>query len=394
VAVFFIAGLYEERRILFGSRSLSTVLLYAQFANIVIAALFFFLIPTYGLAPKTVLLIYLLISSPLIFVWRSRLFPLLGLQRSESALVIGVGPEIEDLVHALNSSPFSPVRVAEIFRPDNPDLRSAVEAALTMHHPRFIIADFESLSVVDAFPQFYNLLAEGVRFIDAAGLYEDVFGRVPLTRVSSVWIARHITLLSHFLYDPLKRVMDVVTSLIAGAVSLAAYPFIIAAIKLDDGGPVFIFQDRIGQAGQPIRLCKFRTMTGNDSGEYGAEGTTSLRVTRVGRFLRVTRLDELPQLWNVILGDLSLIGPRPELPALVARYEEQIPFYGIRHLVRPGVSGWAQIYHDNHPHHGEAVEATREKLAYDLYYLKHRSIMLDLIIALKTIAKLLTRSGV
>src|SRR5205814_2110908 len=124
------------------------------------------------------------------------------------------------------------------------------------------------------------------------------------------------------------------------------------------------------------------------------EGRSRLAVTRVGTLLRRTRLDELPQLFDVLAGRQSLIGPRPELPALVARYEEQIPFYGISHLVRPGLSGWAQIYHDNHPHHGEQVEATREKLSYDLYYLKHRSFMLDVIIALKTIAKLLTRSGI
>lgn len=135
-------------------------------------------------------------------------------------------------------------------------------------------------------------------------------------------------------------------------------------------------------------------MTGNDSGAYGTSGVTKFKVTRVGGFLRVTRLDELPQLWNIVRGDLSLIGPRPEVPPLVQKYKQEIPYYNVRHLVRPGLSGWAQLYHDNHPHHGEAVEATREKLSYDLYYIKHRSLTLDLTIALKTIKKLLTRSGV
>ena len=113
----------------------------------------------------------------------------------------------------------------------------------------------------------------------------------------------------------------------------------------------------------------------------------------MGAFLRVTRLDELPQLWNIVRGDLSLIGPRPEVPTLVQQYAEEIPYYGVRHLVRPGLSGWAQLYGE-HAHHGVDIDTTKNKLSYDLYYIKHRSLTLDITIVLKTIKKLLTRSGV
>src|SRR5262249_59115399 len=116
-------------------------------------------------------------------------------------------------------------------------------------------------------------------------------------------------------------------------------------------------------------------------------------VTPVGKIIRVTRIDELPQLWSVVRGDLSLIGPRPELPSGVSVYKKEIPYYDVRHLVRPGLSGWAALYQDNHPHHGAEVELTREKFSYDLYYLKHRSLLFDLVIALKTIKKMLTKSG-
>jgi lipopolysaccharide/colanic/teichoic acid biosynthesis glycosyltransferase len=102
----------------------------------------------------------------------------------------------------------------------------------------------------------------------------------------------------------------------------------------------------------------------------------------------------LPQLWSIVSGQLAFVGPRPELPALVVLYTKEIPYYGMRHLIKPGLSGWAQLYHDNHPHHGTQVEATREKFSYDLYYVKHRSLVLDVTIALKTIKKLLSRSGV
>jgi lipopolysaccharide/colanic/teichoic acid biosynthesis glycosyltransferase len=186
--------------------------------------------------------------------------------------------------------------------------------------------------------------------------------------------------------------MDLSLSLVAGILSLVFYPFVIIGIKTQDRGPVFITQERIGKSGKKIKIVKFRTMTSNDNGNYGTQVVNV--VTPFGAFLRKTRIDELPQLWNVVFGDISLIGPRPELPALVAHYESEIPYYGIRHIIKPGLSGWAQIYHDNHPHHGVAVEQTKEKLSFDLYYLKNRSFMLDITIALKTIKKLLSRSGI
>jgi lipopolysaccharide/colanic/teichoic acid biosynthesis glycosyltransferase len=120
-------------------------------------------------------------------------------------------------------------------------------------------------------------------------------------------------------------------------------------------------------------------------------GQNENKITRVGKFLRVSRIDELPQLWNVLRGDLSLIGPRPEFPKLVELYHEQIPYYNMRHLIKPGLSGWAQVHHDTPP---QSIEETKEKLSYDLYYLKNRSIALDLKIALKTIKTLLSRTGI
>jgi len=133
-------------------------------------------------------------------------------------------------------------------------------------------------------------------------------------------------------------------------------------------------------------------MNGNDEGNY-IGGKTTLQETRAGRFLRRARLDELPQLLNVLRGDLSLIGPRPDLPALVEEYERAIPYYNARHLIKPGLSGWAQLYHDKHPHHGIAIDATKEKLSYDLYYVKNRSFWLDIQIGLQTIRALFSRSG-
>jgi lipopolysaccharide/colanic/teichoic acid biosynthesis glycosyltransferase len=132
-------------------------------------------------------------------------------------------------------------------------------------------------------------------------------------------------------------------------------------------------------------------MSFND--DESGENKINNKITKVGGFLRKSRLDEIPQLWNVWRGDLSLIGPRPELPALAKVYEKEVPYYNVRHLIPPGLSGWAQLYHENHPHQGVNVEETKNKLSYDLYYVKNRSLMLDLKITLKTIKALLSRTG-
>jgi lipopolysaccharide/colanic/teichoic acid biosynthesis glycosyltransferase len=149
----------------------------------------------------------------------------------------------------------------------------------------------------------------------------------------------------------------------------------------------------VGRNNKVINIYKFRSMTSNDQGEYGQGGKTSLRVTKLGAILRKSRLDEFPQIWNVLKGDISLIGPRPELPALVKHYGEEVPYYNIRHLIKPGLSGWAQIYHDGHSHHGVDTEETKNKLSYDLYYIKNRSFLLDIKIALRTVKTLASIAG-
>ncbi len=390
--VFFIAGLYESRSIILERRTISVTLLTSQLINVIIAALFFSFVPIFGIAPKTLLVVYLVVSFALVLLWRVVLFPQLGLQRKERALVIGSGAEINELVEALRKARHAPTTIAAVLSSDSQALQQDIAEAITTHRPGFIIADFTDPKVVAAVPNLYNHLSRGIRFIDALSLYEEVFGRVPLSVINQEWLARNVSRYSHTLYDSLKRVMDVVVSLPLLVVSLLFYPFLIIAIKLYDGGPIFYTQTRTGEDNVPIVMSKFRSMTGTDQGSEMLK--SKHKVTPVGRVIRKTRIDEIPQLWSVLKGDLSLIGPRPEFPAMVEEYAKAIPYYNVRHLVRPGLSGWAQLYHDNHPHHGTEVEATREKLSYDLYYIKHRSLTLDAVVILKTVKKLLTRSGV
>jgi lipopolysaccharide/colanic/teichoic acid biosynthesis glycosyltransferase len=390
VLVFFIAGLYERRSILLAEKMLPATLLTAQTVNVAIAAIFFFLIPYFGIAPKTLLAIYLIHSFVLVLLWRAVLFPVFGLQRAEKALVVGTGPEIDELVAALSVARHAPARIVTVVKPTMDCFADTIKAAIELHRPGLIIADLNDPLVASVLCNFQGSIAR-IHLLDVMLLYEEMFGRVPLSRLDDRWLAANIARSS--LYDSGKRLIDVAGGTMLALASLLLYPIISVAILFDDGFPIFIAQQRVGEHGRLVSIYKFRTMSGNDNGEYENRRMTRLKITRVGRLLRSMRFDELPQLWNVVLGDLSLVGPRLELPALVAAYEHQIPSYRLRHLIKPGLSGWAQLYYHSDPHHAADVAATLAKLAYDLYYLKHRSLVLDMTIAIKTVRRILMKSN-
>jgi exopolysaccharide biosynthesis polyprenyl glycosylphosphotransferase len=189
----------------------------------------------------------------------------------------------------------------------------------------------------------------------------------------------------------LKRLADIFVSTLGLTFLLALLPFVALAIYLESPGPIFYFQERVGRAGQTFQLVKLRSMVpqAEQDGQPRWAGKNDERVTRVGRFLRRTRLDELPQFVNVLRGEMSLIGPRPERPGFVAELQKRIPFYRSRLAVRPGLTGWAQINY----HYGSSVDDALVKLQYDLYYIKHKSLYLDLLILLKTIGVVLSFQG-
>lgn len=224
-------------------------------------------------------------------------------------------------------------------------------------------------------------------------LYEEMTGRVPIHHLDSDWIVRSFVdevRVSGF-YDLFKRLVDIVGGL-AGMVILALlFPFLALAVAVDSGFPVFYSQFRLGKGGSIFRIYKFRSMYQKMELEKNTRATmeNDPRVTRVGNFLRKSRLDELPQFWNVLRGDMSLVGPRAEVPDLVADYQRQIPFYRARLLVKPGLTGWAQINYG----YVASVTETGIKLEYDLYYIKHRTISMDIQIILRTIGTVIRRTG-
>jgi exopolysaccharide biosynthesis polyprenyl glycosylphosphotransferase len=394
--VSFSAGLYDKQSGFIHGR-IQGLLARVQIANLAIGIAFFYFAPVV-IAPKANLFIYFVVSTALLIVWRTIMFPVVNMSRKQSAIIIGSGDDIQDIQAEINANPRYGLIFREFITPavSVQDTVARIAAAAERTGALIIVADLNNPSIQSAMPFLYSLIFSGVQVIDAGKLYESIFDRIPISMVGERWLVEHsgTALGSRRTYDIVKRLMDIVIASVVGLVSLIVYPFVYLAVRLDDHGPLFITQERVGKNGKIIRMTKFRSMSSNDNGSYGGNGgKTQLTVTRVGSFTRVTRIDELPQLWSVIKGEQSLIGPRPELPALATVYEKEIPYYNARHLVKPGLSGWAQISHQAHPHHAVAIDETRDKLSYDLYYIKHRSLALDLRIALQTAKAIISRQG-
>ncbi len=395
--VSFSAGLYDKQSTLISGR-IQGLLARVQIINFIIGIVFFYFAPV-GIAPKANLFIYILVSTGILFIWRIVMFPVLNMSRKQSAILVGSGDDIQDVFEEINNSTHYGLVFKEHVqsRADVQEMVNAIAVAVKRTGASILVVDLHNQAIEAAMPFLYSLIFSGVQIIDASKMYESLFDRIPLSMVGERWLIENsgTVLGSRRVYDILKRAMDIVLAGIVGIISLLVYPFVCASIKTEDKGAMFIVQERIGKNGKVIKITKFRSMTADDGGSYDDNnGKTKLKITRTGQFTRLTRIDELPQLWSVLKGDQSLIGPRPELPSLVSIYEKEIPYYNARHLIKPGLSGWAQIYHRAHPHHGVSVDDTRDKLSYDLYYIKHRSLMLDIRIALQTAKAMISRQGV
>lgn len=392
VFVFFISGLYEKHTLILKSRLPSSVF-NVQVANSFIAVLFFYFVPYFGIAPKTNLFIYLFLSFAFILLWRIYGDRLLHPSIKQKGIIVGSGEEMKELLEEVNNNPrygLQFISSIDLDKVSGVDFQQEILSRIYSEEVQIIAIDLKNEKVEPILPHLYNLIFSRVKFIDMYKIYEDIFDRVPLSLVRYNWFLENISTESRTAYDFVKRIIDIALSLVGGTVSLLVYPFVYLAIKIEDGGSLFVSQERIGKDGHVIKIYKFRSMQKN---EMDPTKNTKNEITKVGKFIRKTSIDEFPQFWSVFKGDQSLIGPRPELPAAVKRYEEEIPYYGIRHLVKPGLSGWAQLYGE-HAHHKADVSKTKNKLSYDLYYLKNRSLMIDLKIILKTIKALLSRNGV
>lgn len=239
--------------------------------------------------------------------------------------------------------------------------------------------------------ELLDLRLEGVKIEEANSILEKMTGKLEIEGLypSALIYSEGFRVSTTFMI--LRRLLSIVISLVGLILCLPILPFLALGVKLTSPGPIFFKQNRVGRKGEIFTVFKFRTMRADAEAKTGAvwAGKNDPRVTSLGRFMRKTRLDEIPQLWNVLKGDMAFVGPRPERPEFVQWLEEQIPYYHLRHIVRPGLTGWAQVKYS----YGASLEETKQKLQYDLYYIKHMSIALDLWIMFETVKTVILRRG-
>ncbi|MDQ6660230.1 MAG: sugar transferase [Chloroflexota bacterium] len=270
--------------------------------------------------------------------------------------------------------------------------RSALRQLVQSRSVDMIIMALDSQSNPDLFQEAIEAVQQGVSLVPMTRIYESTSGKIPVAHIGEQWhtalpVEHHISLF----YFCWRTLLDFLVG-VSGIVVLAAIlPLLTVLIYLDSPGPIFYRQTRMGLQGKSFRIYKFRSMRA-DSEQQGAQWASEhdARITQIGRFLRATHLDELPQVFNILRGDMSLIGPRPEQAAFVTELEKTIPFYRCRLVVKPGLTGWAQVKY----RYGNSDTDALIKLQYDLYYIKHQSFMFDIFIILKTIGEVVFGRGV
>ncbi len=338
-----------------------------------------------------IILTFALFGWRLGFTWLAQL-PILV----ERVYVLGTGERAQRLVQGLRQNPQIGVEIASwTGKMEGEVTRESVAAHLLevvdkqkVH--RVIVAMPDRRGTIPM-KELLDLRMQGVKIEEATTWLEKISGKIEVENLYPSWLVYGQGFRRSASSILVRRVVSTVISLIGLILSLPLLPLIMLAIRLDSKGPVFYTQARVGKGGRVFKVVKFRTMRQDAEAATGPKwaGNKDPRVTRVGKFLRTSRLDEIPQMWCVLKGDMAFVGPRPERPEFIEMLSKEVPYYGVRHMVRPGVTGWAQIKYK----YGDTVADAREKLQYDLFYIKNASIGLDLLIMFQTIKTVLLLRG-
>ena len=393
--VFFIAGLYELT-LARNNINFYSILFRGLMINVSLAIAFFYFIPFFGITPKTNLFLSLGIFTILLVIWRQvynrtiRASTLIN-----NTLIIGKNKETKQINKIIKKNPQLGYRIVKQIRPQSIKTPFDLLELATQENIKTIITGVDPHQDTKLVQSLYQCLPLKISFSDLPSFYEKILGKIPVSSIGEIWFLENLTESRKNFYEATKRVFDMLGAIMLGLVSLLFFPLIAIIIKTDSPGPVFYKQRRIGQDGQIFFIYKFRTMyaTSKDGGSE-PNGPVYAQIndprnTRTGKFMRKIRLDELPQLWNVLIGQMSFIGPRAERIEFVQQLEKEVSYYQIRHIVKPGLTGWAQVNF----RYGASIKDSIEKLQFELYYIKHRSFILDLSILLRTIKIVLTGGG-
>jgi sugar transferase (PEP-CTERM system associated) len=368
-----------------------------------VSSFLFYLIP-HGAYGRGIMAIQMVLAWILLNAWRWAYSALFQSSITKTpTLILGAG-YTGQAAYALLKSPLSPYEVkgfldddpAKIRMPMSPPVLGACNQLVR------VASQVGATTIIMAIPRNHseelirNLLnahLQGIEVREVPDVFEQLTGRIPVEHIADRWLlfSGGFLLLHKEYIRKIKRLMDLILSALVLFITGPLIVLTALAVRLDSPGPVFYGQERVGRGQQTFTIYKFRTM------RHDAEATTGVRwavendsrVTRIGKWLRLTHIDELPQLWNIFNGNMSFVGPRPERPEFVNALEKEIPYYSVRHSVEPGLTGWAQVNYQ----YGASVEDALQKLEFDLYYLKNMSILLDLKIILRTIGVVVLRDG-
>ncbi len=370
--VFFMFDLYNLRRVNPNPRNIG-LLVAGIITNVLLGVVFFYLFSKDGITPKTNLLLVGLFSLVLLIAWRRLYYHLFTVRFTRSIATVGISPLIADLQSELGKHPHFGELAIHWDNIADATAGTPIHVLITEHNdPQAILATSMSLN------------AETMTLLES---YETFFAKIPVTLMTDeraiAMMTRHDNKAVHFLY----RIAEI---LFAAFILVITSPFLLVAIiarLIEDGRPIFYTHKRVGKNGKLFNVYKLRSMT-KDAEQSGAQwaGHKDTRITRLGHILRATHIDEVPQMINIIKGDIALVGPRPERPEFVSQLEQQIPYYFLRHTVRPGFTGWAQIKY----RYARSIDDAKDKFEYDLYYIKNRNPLLDVGIVLKTLQIIFT----
>ncbi len=377
--VFFIHGLFEFG-VLRRYVSLVLTLVSAMAVNTIISVAYFYSLPDLILTPRRFLLIHVFVTFVLVLGWFLMVKYFLKNRMTEFLYLFSFDNELEELEKEINNNSYLGFKVLG-------HLNSEAIKTLAPNRDVGIILPDNLAAKPEIVAKFYELRKQGISFYNHKNFYEGLLRKVYLSQLNEVWFLENINYKEKRFYNLAMRAIDLLFGLFAFLLFVITYPVIALLIKTSSRGPVLFVQDRVGKQGKIFKIYKYRTMSSSAPNNTWT-AVNDPRITWVGRFLRKSRIDELPQSINLLLGSISLVGPRPEQTHIVEEMRKRIPFYDERHLVKPGITGWAQLNI-----YAASLEETKLKLQYDLYYIKHRSLLFDTEIILKTFYYIFTWKG-
>lgn len=371
--IFFVFDLYNLRRANPNPRNIG--LLFSSIGlNLLLGVAFFYLFPSYGISPKTNLLIVGAISFILLVAWRRLYYHLFTVRFTRTIATVGTSPLIQELRNDLDKNPH--------FGEHSIHWNTLTDATTT-DPVDILIAEHTDPAALLRLSQEL-----GAETLTLAESYETFFAKIPLSLITDekaiAVMTQHESKAAHLLYRAIEILFAIFVLIITSPLLLIA----IIARLIEDGTPIFFNHERVGKNGKIFTVYKLRSMKKDAEAMSGAVWAEEKdpRITTLGKILRKTHIDEVPQMINIIKGDIALVGPRPERPEFVSQLEQQIPYYFLRHTIRPGFTGWAQIKY----RYARTADDAREKFEYDLYYLKNRNPLLDVGIVLKTLQIIFT----